>query len=363
MPTTIPGYPGPLFLRAADAGVGTARRFHFGAVFLHLLFACLVVAGSAEAAETLTLRLGFETPRTDSQFIGAARLSELVRERSGGRLRIKLFPASVLGSGPAMLAEVREGNLDMYLGGSGYFANLAPRLNIVDIPFLFAGYRHADSALNGGVGDEMLAELEPFALKGLAFWENGFRCLTNNRGPVRSAEDVRGLRLRTLANPMHLEAWSLLGTTAIPLPLAELYTAIENGMVQGQEHPLNVTRSARLFEVQRHVSVTNHVYSPLILAINKKRFDAFPEDLRTMLIESAREAGAHQKQFIRENIARYLEEMEASGCEIIPAAAVDADSFVRAVGVRCRDVYLREYGGSAGKRWLEAIDAMSVRDH
>lgn len=315
--------------------------------------------GVCRAAENTVLRLGFETPRTDSQFLAAAKFAELVRERTGGAVNVKLYPDSVLGSGSAMLAAVRSGDLDMYLGGSGYFANFAQRLNLVDIPFLFRDYSHVDAVLTGPVGDAMLGELEAFDLKGLAFFENGFRCLSNNIRPVRSAGDASGLKIRTLDNPMHLETWRRLGAVVMPMPLSNLYVALESRTVDGQEHPLGVVFSARLYEVQRYISMTNHVYSPLILAMNEQRHARFPEAVRAALRQSAREAADFQKQYNRDNLAKQLRRMANAGCEIIPPGEIDIRSFVDILGSVTREMYLSDYGGPLGQAWLDAIDAES----
>lgn len=329
---------------------------------LMILAVCVVAAGAVSAGETWSLRLGFETPRTDSQFVGSDAMAKYAAEKSGGRIDIKLFPDGVLGSGPTMLSQMRGGTLDIYLGGSGYFANMAQVLNIVDIPFLFMGYKHVDTLLEGDLGRRMLAELDAFDMKGLAFFENGFRCLTNSRRPIRTAADVKGLKLRTLANPMHIEAWTLLGTNPVPMPLSELYTALETGTVEGQEHPLNVTYSAKLFEVQKHISVSNHAYSPLVIAMNKKKFESMPKDLQDILIEAAWHGARAQKDFIRSNIADMVKSMAAFGCEIVPANEVDMKSFVDIVGQKTRDMYLKDFGGEKGAEWLKEIDAAAISD-
>ncbi len=324
-----------------------------------LLLVLIILAlgsGSAFAAE-YTFQFGFETPRTDSQFIAAEQFAKLAAEKSNGRIEIQLFPDSVLGTGPTMLADMQGGDLDMYMGGSGFFANMAQKLNILDIPFLFNGTAHVDALLEHDFGRMLLDELDGHGIKGLAFWENGFRCLTNLRNPVTKAEDVKGMKIRTLANPMHIEAWTLLGTNPVPMPLAELYTALETKTVEGQEHPLNVTYSAKLYEVQKYVSVSNHAYSPLILGMNLKRFNALPKDIQDILLECALEGARYQKKYIRSNIAEMLKDMEKFGCEVIPAEKVDMKSFQNVVGEKTRAMYLKNYGGDTGKKWLEIIDA------
>ena len=316
---------------------------------------CLLTTGLTFGAE-YTLRLGFETPRTDSQFVGADFMAKMIKEKSGGRIEVKLFPDSVLGNGQAMISQVRGGTLDMYLGGSANFANIAQKLNILDIPFLFLGPKHVDTVLEGDLGRTMLNELSPYDMQGLAFWENGFRCLSNSKREVTKAEDVKGLKLRTLSNPMHILAWELLGTNPVPMPLAELFTALETKTVEAQEHPINVTYSAKLYEVQKYLSVSNHAYSPLIIVMNDKKFASLPEDIQKLFLECSLEGARHQKKYIRDNIAKMIEEIEDAGLVITPADQVDMKSFSDVVGEKTRAMYLKDYGGDTGEAWLKQID-------
>lgn len=327
-----------------------------GKFLLFASLACLLTVAPIRAEEAHALRFGFETPRTDSQFIGAEYMARLVAERSGGRLELRLHPDGVLGRGPTMLADMRAGGLDIYMGGSGFFANLANKLNILDIPFLFRDVAHVDRMLEGDFGRLLLDELDAHGMKGLAFWENGFRCLTNSRNTVEKADDVKGLKLRVMANPMHVEAWTLLGAEPVPMSLSELYSALASGAVEGQDHPLNVAYSTRLYEVQKHVTVSNHAYSPLIVAMNLEKFNALPADLRELLVECAIEGARHQKKYIRANIGKMATVMAEEGCIITPADKVDLDSFIGIVGERTRAMYLRDFGGDTGEAWLGLID-------
>ncbi len=327
-------------------------------MLLTVLF-CLALGGLAMAAE-YTIRLGFETPRTDSQYIGAAEMAKLVKEKSGGRIELKLFPDSVLGNAQAMLSQVRGGTLDIYLGGTGNFSGVVKKINIVDIPFLFRGPKHVDAVLEGDFGRLMLKEFEPFDMVGLAFWENGFRCITNSKREVKTAADVKGLKLRTVSNPMHIMAWELLGTNPVPMPLSELFTALETKTVEGQEHPINVTYSAKLYEVQKYLSVSNHAYSPLVMVMNDKVFAKLPADLQKVMIDCAVEAGKFQKKYVRDNIDSFVKKIADYGCVVTPANQVDYKSFADTVGDKVRQLYLDQYGGNTGGEWLKKIDGMAV---
>jgi tripartite ATP-independent transporter DctP family solute receptor len=320
------------------------------------VMACILAVGAAGAGETIRLRFGYETPETDSQHVGALVFKKYVAEKTGGQADIQLFPNSVLGSGPDMLSQMRGGSLDIYMGGSGFFATLAGKLNILDIPFLMTTTEQVDTLLETDFGRLLLDELDAHDMKGLAFWENGFRCLTNFRNPIRAAKDVLGLKLRLPSMPMFMEAWKILGTNPVPMPLSELYTALETKTVEGQDHPLNVTYSAKLYEVQKYISVSNHAYSPLINAMNLKKFNSLPSNIQKVLLEGAIEGAREQKKFIRANIAKMLEEMAAYGCEIVPVSEMDMKSFSDGLGDKIRNIYLTQHGGDTGAAWLKKID-------
>ena len=144
---------------------------------------------------------------------------------------------------------------------------------------------HAYHVLDGKVGQSLLDKLAPYDIQGLAFLENGWREVTNNRHPVRSPEDIKGLKIRTTPNPYHIEAFQLLGANPVPLAYAELYSALETGAVDAQEHPLPVLWAGKFYEVQKYLSLTHHAYSPLILVMNKPKFDSLPAKYQTILVE------------------------------------------------------------------------------
>ena len=274
-----------------------------------------------------------------------------LEEKTGGRLKLQLFPDAVLGNSQGMITQVRAGTVDMYMGSTAIFTGVEPKLNVMDIPFLFHNAQHVDAALDGDIGQEMLDSLLAVDIKGLAYWENGFRSVTNRRNPVHKPADVVGLKIRTLANPMHIEAWRLLGTNPVPMPIAELYTALETGAVEAQEHPVNVTFSAKLYEVQKYLSMTRHAYSPLIISINKGKFESLPKDLQDALVECAREAGKWQRRYVRDNERNFVEKMQAEGIEVV--WEVDMAPFREIVEAGVRKLYTDKYGDD----WLKRIDA------
>lgn len=299
-----------------------------------------------------TFRFGYETSQTDSQHIAAKKFNEILKEKTQGEITLKLFPDSTLGNAQAMISGVRGGTIDMEMSGSNNFTGLAPVINLLDIPFLFRDTAHAHKVLDGKVGDELLKALEPLGLKGLAYWENGWRDVTNSKGPIKTPADLKGLKIRTNNSAMNIAAFKIFGANPIPMPFAEVYTALETRTIDAQEHPINVVWSAKFYEVQKYLTLTHHAYSPLILVMNKKKFDALTPELQQTLVSAAKEAGNYQRQLVAEDQQKILAGMQADGVEIITDP--DREAFRNALGDQVRDMYLKDNPESA--RLLTAID-------
>jgi tripartite ATP-independent transporter DctP family solute receptor len=185
-----------------------------------------------------------------------------------------------------------------------------PNTAAMELPFVFRSAQHAYTVLDGAVGSGVLNELAPHGMKGLAYWENGWRAFTNNKRPVNKPEDLKGLKIRSTPNPYHIQAFKLLGMNPSPMPIAELYTALETGTFDAQEHPINVTWSSKFYEVQKHLTVSNHVYSPLIVAMNKGKFDSLPANYQTIVVEAAREAAKYQRGLNAANAGKVIADLK-----------------------------------------------------
>lgn len=315
-----------------------------------LLAGLLAASGHALAAKAL--RFGYETSQSDSQHIAAKKFNELLKEKSRGELSLKLFPDSTLGNAQAMISGVRGGAIDMEMSGANNFTGLSPLINVLDIPFLFRSTEHAYRVLDGAAGEQLLQSLESVGLKGLAYWENGWRDITNSRTPVRTPADVKGLKIRTNNSPMNIAAFKIFGANPIPMPFAEVYTALETRTIDAQEHPINVVWSAKFYEVQKYLSLTRHAYSPLIVVMNKAKFDGLSPELQKALVEAAREAGGYQRQLVADNQQKIIDEMRAAGVEVVTDP--DRQAFSDALGGQVRDMYLKET--PQGAELLKIID-------
>ncbi|UAY77540.1 TRAP transporter substrate-binding protein [Pasteurella canis] len=316
-----------------------------------LMASMAVFAGSASAATTL--RFGYEAPRSDTQHEAAKKFNDLLKEKTKGEIKLTLFPDSTLGNAQTMISAVRGGTIDLEMSGSPNFSGLVPKLNVIDIPFIFQNREHAYAVLDGDIGQGLLKELETQGLKGLAFWEVGFRSFTNSKHPVKTPDDIKGLKVRTNQNPMYIQAFSILGANPVPMPLSELYTALETRAVDAQEHPVGIVWSAKLYEVQKYLSLTNHGYTPLIVVMNKAKFDALSPALQTALVEAAQEAGAYQRQLNLENEKGIIEKMQKAGIEVIDS--VDTKPFKAAIESEVRKAFIEKNGDDLVKQ----IDALA----
>ena len=310
-----------------------------------------VAVGTSAGAETV-LRFAHTQPTSDTHHLAAERFAEIVAERTGGDVAVEIHPAGELGNDPALLEGARLGTIDLAQTGNPFYTRFVPKLNVLDLPFLFSDYDHVYTVIDGPIGDELLAELEQHGLKGLAFWEIGFRKLTNSERPVSTPEDVEGLKIRTTPNPAHVQAFELLGAIPTPMPFTEVYLALETGTVDGQENPLNIIRSNQFQEVQDHLSYTDHAYTVSIVSMNLGKFNSLPEEQQQILLDAAQEAAVFQRDLNREQATSDLEAIKAAGVEVIED--IDREAFKAIVYEPVKQTYVDQFGPEI----VDQIEAM-----
>ena len=316
-----------------------------------LLLACLIAAtGSAAFAAKFNLKMGHAVNTTDGQHAAAMKLAELVKQRTNGDVEITIFPSNQLGNDGAMINGVRGGTIDIVSSGASNYNGLVANTAAMELPFVFRNAQHAYHVLDGDIGTGVLNELAPHNMKGLAYWENGWRAFTNNKRPVNKPEDLKGLKIRSTPNPYHIQAFKLLGMNPSPMPIAELYTALETGTFDAQEHPINVTLSAKFYEVQKHLTVSNHVYSPIILSMNKAKFDSMPANYQKVLVDAAREAATYQRNLNAQNASKVVADLKKSGMQVIEN--VDMAPFQKIVSAEIA----KTFGEKNGPALLKAIE-------
>lgn len=281
-----------------------------------LLAGAALAAGAAQAQET-AFKLGYSLPPTSHYGVGATAMAERLEELSGGTMTIEQFPANALGGEREMVEGAQIGTVDLVITSTGPVGNFVPETLITDLPFLFRDYEHAHAVLDGEIGQEILDKFPEHGLIALAWGENGFRNLTNNVRPVRAPEDVQGLKVRTMENEVHMEAFEELGVLPTPMAFPELFTALQQGTVDGQENPVGVILSGDFAQVQDHLSITQHVYSPALILMSPVAWDPLTDEQKAW-VEEAADAGA---QAMREKARQDAEEgvatLQEQGMEVV----------------------------------------------
>ena len=275
-------------------------------VFAFVFLATLGFSGIAHGK--VALKLGHAVSDQHPYHMGAERFKEIVEKETGGEVEVSLFPNNQLGTGERDLLEgLQLGVVDVYVGSTGPMGGFEKKFMLFDFPFLFKDKAQAYEVLDGEIGTYVMGLLDKIGIKGLAWYENGFRHFTNSKRPVNTPDDVKGLKLRTMENKIHMALWRAMGADPTPMAWGEVFTALQQGTVDGQENPIPIIYVQKIYEVQKHLALTGHVFSPAMIAIAKAKFDALPEAHRAVILKAARESALYQ----REQITRMEEEQVA----------------------------------------------------
>lgn len=296
-----------------------SARFLMVTLLSAALAAAWMAAGISALAAPVVLKLGHVVATGHPYHYGAVEFARRVAERTDGRIRIDVYPAGQLGPGEREEIEALQlGGIDLVVTGTAVMANFLPDFAVMDLPFILRDYQHADRILDGPVGQELLDRLNRAGLNitGLALWEQGFRYLTNSKRPIRSPADVRGLKIRVQENPIHVDSFNALGASATPMAWGEVYTALQQGVIDGQENPIPVLTSHKIYEVQRYLAMTGHFYAPAIIIMNTRRYQSLSPDDRRVLVEVAREVSRWERELARKMEAEQVDELIARGMQV-----------------------------------------------
>ena len=286
----------------------------------------LLGAGAqAQGIEERSLRIGTTVPGDHPISLGARRFAEIVAARSGGKLKVKDYPALQLGPELQQQSALVGGVQEMFVPSTASLAGVVREFTLLDLPFLMRTSAQADALMDGPFGQALLAKLPEKGLVGLAIWENGLRHVTNSRHPIQRLEDLQGLKIRVQQSPVFIDTFKLLKANPVPMSFGEVYGALETRALDAQENPLLVARSAKLYEVQKYASLTGHAYGVLVLLVSKKFWDKLSGDERRLLQAAALEARDYQRQTSREQARKAAEELKAAGMQIneVPAAELE----------------------------------------
>lgn len=273
-------------------------------------------AALAQDIKPRLIRFGYGLNEQSNQGRAAKVFVDEVAKLSGGKMKVRAVGAAALGPDVQMQQALIGGAQEMMVGSTATLVGITKEMALWDTPFLFNNAKEADAILDGPIGQKVMDKLQEKGLVGLAYWENGFRNLTNNKRAVTKLEDMDGIKLRVMQNEVFLNTFKTLGANAIPLPFSELFSALETKTVDGQENPFNTILSSKFYEVQQYLTVTNHVYSPWIVLVSKKWWDGLSKDEQKVLLDAAKHSRDFERKDTREEAAKAMADLKAKGMKI-----------------------------------------------
>ncbi len=288
--------------------------------------AVLAVAGAAVFSAALPalaqdikprlIRFGYGLNEQSNQGRAAKVFAEAVEKASGGKMKVRTIGASALGPDVQMQNSLIGGAQEMMVGSTATLVGITKEMALWDTPFLISNAKEADALLDGPIGDKIRNKLPEKGLVGLAYWENGFRNLTNSKRAISKVEDLEGIKLRVMQNNVFLNSFKTLGANAVPMAFSELFSALETNTVDGQENPFNTILSSKFYEVQKYMTVTNHVYSPWIVMASKKWWDQLSKDEQKILSDAAKLSRDFERKDTRDEASRAVADLKAKGMQV-----------------------------------------------
>jgi TRAP-type transport system periplasmic protein len=282
------------------------------------------LAAAAQDIKPRLIRFGYGLNEQSNQGRAAKFFAEAVEKNSGGKMKVRAIGAAALGPDTQMQQALVGGAQEMMVGSTATLVGITKEMALWDTPFLFANAKEADAVLDGPIGQKVMDKLQDKGLVGLAYWENGFRNLTNTKRPVTKLEDLSGIKLRVMQNNVYLDSFKLLGANAVPLPFSELFSALETNTVDGQENPFNTILSSKFYEVQKYLSITNHVYSPWVVLVSKKWWDQLSKVEHKVLLDAAKASRDFERKDTREEAVKALADLKAKGMQINEVSAAES---------------------------------------
>lgn len=301
---------------------------------LFRLAAALVIAlgssATALAQSPTVLKMGYALSPESHYGVGAKAFADKLTELTNGRYQIQHFPNGALGGEREMIEQVQLGTLDLVSVSTGAVSNFVPETGITDIPFLFKSPEHARAVLDGPIGADILAKFPARGLIALGWGEQGFRDLTNNKRQVATPEDLKGLKIRTMENPVHIEAFKVLGALPTPMAWPEVIPALQQHTIDGQENPISVIVSAKLSQVQKYLSLTRHVYSPTIFMMAPKDWSGLSDADKKAFLGAAEAGKVAMRKYVDDVEQKGVAELRKQGMQV--DTEIDASKFQAQLG-------------------------------
>jgi tripartite ATP-independent transporter DctP family solute receptor len=323
---------------------------------LALAFALVALPPVAEAQiQDRNLKFGYGIAEDHPLGQGANRFAQIVSQKSGGKLKVRPYPANALGTETAMISSAQGGVQEMVGTSSAAIVSVQKEYAIFDLPFLFSNEKEAYAVLDGPVGKSLLDKLDSKGLVGLCYWETGFRHVTSSKRPITKSDDLKGLKIRTMQNPVYIEAFNTLGANAVPMAFTELYTALETKAIDAQENPYGIIHANKINEVQKYLSATYHAYSPFVVMVSKKLWTTMSPEEKKILQDACGEARDYQRKLSAEMNAKIVAELKQKGMvfnEVSPAEVAKMRESLQPV----TDKYSKSVGEDLVKQTQAEID-------
>lgn len=306
-------------------------------------------APTATVSEPITIKLGHGQTEAHPYHLGAVRFKELVEKATDSRIKIDIYAAGTLGQERDLVEGTGLGTVDMCITTNAPLTNFSKNFSVYEFPYLFKDFDHVAAVLDGEIGKSLLNELNDIGIVGLAYFENGFRNMTTSAKPINTVADLKNIKIRTMESEIHIAAFNAMGANATPMSWGEVYTALSQGTIDGQENPLMAVRDGKIYEVNKYLAMTEHLYAPAELLINAKLFNSLSKEDQAILLDAADKAKIYEREEARK-VNADVAAMEKAGMIV---TRPDKASFIEAVQP-VYDQYKAQYGEK-----LDAIRALA----
>ncbi|WP_017437286.1 TRAP transporter substrate-binding protein [Saccharococcus caldoxylosilyticus] len=331
--------------------IATVRKVILGFLSIGLLFLSACGSNTTQGGtksnnhgiQERIIKAGIGLNEDHPEGQGLLKFKEIVEKKSGGKLKVQTYFSATLGDDLKMTEALQSGTQEITIPSTSPLVGIVKEFGIFDFPFLFNTAEEADAILDGPIGKKLLEKLSEHRLIGLAYWENGFRNVTNSKHPINTIDDFKGLKLRTMQNQVHIDAFKKLGANPTPMAFSEVFTALESKTVDGQENPLATIKSNKYYEVQDYLSLTKHVYTPFVFLVSKKFWDSLSPEEQKILQDAAVEAGKYQRELSRQEDKKALEELKKTGIKINEVSDGERKKMEEAIKPVI-DKYAKEFG-------------------
>lgn len=306
----------------------------------------------ADTAGKKVIKISIGLNEAHPEFLGLKKFKEIVEAKTNGKYDVQPYANAQLGDDVKATEAVRNGTLEMTGPSSSPLAGISKELMVFDLPFLFPNTKVAYQVMDGPVGQKILDTLDSKGIKGLAYWENGFRHLTNSARDVKTPADAKGLKIRTMENPIHLATWKALGANPAPMPFSEVFTAMQQKTIDGQENPVPTIYLSKYNEVQKYCTLTGHVYTPHLLLISKKLWDSLPKEDQKIFQDAAYEARDYVRKISKEMNDSQVTKLREAGMTVTELTDAQRKQFQDAV----KPVY-DQFADRIGKQIIDEVQA------